>query len=78
MHCTPGIPTRGGRRASIPSNWSCIAAPAGPSSSSSFVQLSIADITRDRELHARLARPAMDALYQDWRTEVLGLFQVEV
>ena len=34
-----------------------------------FAQLSIPDITRFRELHARVASPAMDGLYQDWRTQ---------
>jgi hypothetical protein len=34
-----------------------------------FAQLSIPDVTRFRELHARIDSPAMDALYHDWRAD---------
>jgi hypothetical protein len=34
-----------------------------------FAHLSIPDVTRFRELHARIDSPAMDALYHDWRAD---------
>jgi hypothetical protein len=34
-----------------------------------FAQLSIPDVRRFRDLHARVTSPAMDALYRDWRLD---------